>query len=281
VPQRRRGTVVWRVCHARAVCRVREGAQDARQRQIRGVLLRRYHTSVPHSREDAQASVGSRGTCLRRCALWTPVRCRTLVCARQGDIVLISKREFQDSKADVIMKYTAEEARELKKRKWLPENGARRQFSPVVCVCRRLCWRLCARASVRLSSPVFASLCVRQFASVIAVCRCLCACVRGEPAKINDPTAEGGPGGDGDGKASFEFADFDVRQIRRVCHCVHGAVLRLQISRMGWVICRLCVGLCVAGCRRRRDLKCVSRTLHPYVAFQRVAYPCGLTIDVY
>lgn len=67
-----------------------------------------------------------------------------------GDIVLVSLREYQDCKADVIMKYTAEEARELKKRKWLPDN-----------------------------------------------------------VKINDPTAEGDAGADGDGKASFEFADFD------------------------------------------------------------------------
>lgn len=32
----------------------------------------------------------------------------------QGDIILLSLRDFQDDKADVIVKYTADEARSLK-----------------------------------------------------------------------------------------------------------------------------------------------------------------------
>jgi len=32
----------------------------------------------------------------------------------QGDIILLSLREFQDGKADVIVKYTADEARNRK-----------------------------------------------------------------------------------------------------------------------------------------------------------------------
>jgi len=32
----------------------------------------------------------------------------------QGDIILLSLREFQDGKADVIVKYTADEARNCK-----------------------------------------------------------------------------------------------------------------------------------------------------------------------
>lgn len=32
----------------------------------------------------------------------------------QGDIILLSLRDFQDDKADVIVKYTADEARNLK-----------------------------------------------------------------------------------------------------------------------------------------------------------------------
>ena len=40
-----------------------------------------------------------------------------------SDIVLISLREFQDAKADVIMKYTADEARNLKVYKELPETA--------------------------------------------------------------------------------------------------------------------------------------------------------------
>src|SRR5688500_18889494 len=41
----------------------------------------------------------------------------------QGDIILISLRDYQDAKADVILKYTTEEARNLKAYGELPENG--------------------------------------------------------------------------------------------------------------------------------------------------------------
>lgn len=37
--------------------------------------------------------------------------CCTQVWINQGDIVLLSLRDFQDDKADVIVKYTADEAR--------------------------------------------------------------------------------------------------------------------------------------------------------------------------
>ena len=40
-----------------------------------------------------------------------------------GDIVLLSKREYQDGKADVIFKYSYDEARELKAMGELPESG--------------------------------------------------------------------------------------------------------------------------------------------------------------
>lgn len=40
-----------------------------------------------------------------------------------GDIVMISLREFQDEKADVILKYTADEARQLKAMGEIPDNG--------------------------------------------------------------------------------------------------------------------------------------------------------------
>ena len=39
-----------------------------------------------------------------------------------GDIVLVSLREFQDSKADIIWKYTPDEARSLKAYGELPAN---------------------------------------------------------------------------------------------------------------------------------------------------------------
>ncbi|KAI8324374.1 nucleic acid-binding protein, partial [Martensiomyces pterosporus] len=48
---------------------------------------------------------------------------RKKVWINQGDIVLISLRDFQDDKADVIMKYTADEARALKQYGELPENA--------------------------------------------------------------------------------------------------------------------------------------------------------------
>eukprot|EP00002_Diphylleia_rotans_P005990 TRINITY_DN1523_c0_g1_i1.p3 TRINITY_DN1523_c0_g1~~TRINITY_DN1523_c0_g1_i1.p3 ORF type:complete len:135 (-),score=37.50 TRINITY_DN1523_c0_g1_i1:303-707(-) len=41
----------------------------------------------------------------------------------QGDIVLISLRDFQDGKADIILKYSADEARSLKSLGHLPENA--------------------------------------------------------------------------------------------------------------------------------------------------------------
>jgi len=47
---------------------------------------------------------------------------RKKVWVNLGDICLISLRDFQDEKADVILKYTAEEARNLKTYGELPEN---------------------------------------------------------------------------------------------------------------------------------------------------------------
>jgi len=47
---------------------------------------------------------------------------RKKVWVNLGDIVLISLRDFQDEKADVILKYTAEEARNLKTYGELPDN---------------------------------------------------------------------------------------------------------------------------------------------------------------
>lgn len=40
----------------------------------------------------------------------------------QGDLILVSLRDFQDEKCDVIMKYTADEARSLKAYGEIPEN---------------------------------------------------------------------------------------------------------------------------------------------------------------
>lgn len=47
---------------------------------------------------------------------------RKKVWINQGDIILLSLREFQDDKADVIQKYTNDEARNLKAYGELPET---------------------------------------------------------------------------------------------------------------------------------------------------------------
>ena len=47
---------------------------------------------------------------------------RKKVWVNQGDIILIGTRDYQDSKADVILKYTSDEARRLKAQGELPDN---------------------------------------------------------------------------------------------------------------------------------------------------------------
>lgn len=48
---------------------------------------------------------------------------RKKVWVNQGDIVLLGIREFQDDKADVILKYSSEEARKLKAVGELPDTA--------------------------------------------------------------------------------------------------------------------------------------------------------------
>ncbi|KAF1808862.1 nucleic acid-binding protein [Eremomyces bilateralis CBS 781.70] len=48
---------------------------------------------------------------------------RKKVWINQGDIILLSLREYQDEKADVIHKYSVDEARKLKLRGELPEEA--------------------------------------------------------------------------------------------------------------------------------------------------------------
>eukprot|EP00455_Lapot_gusevi_P051115 TRINITY_DN754_c0_g1_i1.p1 TRINITY_DN754_c0_g1~~TRINITY_DN754_c0_g1_i1.p1 ORF type:complete len:136 (+),score=46.88 TRINITY_DN754_c0_g1_i1:50-457(+) len=48
---------------------------------------------------------------------------RKKVWVGQGDIVLIGLRDFQDNKADVILRYTADEARQLKAMGQLPDTA--------------------------------------------------------------------------------------------------------------------------------------------------------------
>merc|ERR1712087_237334 len=47
---------------------------------------------------------------------------RKKVWVNQGDIVLVSLRDFQDEKGDIIVKYTSDEARNLKTYGELPEG---------------------------------------------------------------------------------------------------------------------------------------------------------------
>lgn len=48
---------------------------------------------------------------------------RKKVWINQGDIILLSLRDYQDEKGDVILKYTADEARQLKAFNELPETA--------------------------------------------------------------------------------------------------------------------------------------------------------------
>jgi len=47
---------------------------------------------------------------------------RKKVWINQGDVILVGLRAYQDDKADVIMKYLADEARELKRIREIPDN---------------------------------------------------------------------------------------------------------------------------------------------------------------
>ena len=48
---------------------------------------------------------------------------RKKVWINTSDIILIGLRDFQDDKADVILKYTPDEARTLKNKNEIPEHG--------------------------------------------------------------------------------------------------------------------------------------------------------------
>ena len=51
-----------------------------------------------------------------------------------GDIIMVSLRDYQDDKGDVILKYTADEARQLKSSGQLPENGEWCQHQKHQCI---------------------------------------------------------------------------------------------------------------------------------------------------
>jgi len=70
-----------------------------------------------NGRLDAQCFDGTKRLCHIRGKL------RKKVWINQSDIILIGLRDYQDSKADVIMKYTADEARNLKTYGELPDTA--------------------------------------------------------------------------------------------------------------------------------------------------------------
>lgn len=55
---------------------------------------------------------------------------RKKVWINQGDIVLLSLREFQDEQADLIVKYNPDEARALKQQGELPESARINESDP-------------------------------------------------------------------------------------------------------------------------------------------------------
>lgn len=65
----------------------------------------------------------------RLCGIRGKMRKRVWI--SQGDIVLVGLRDFQDEKADVILKYNADEARNLKAYGELPENAKINESDPV------------------------------------------------------------------------------------------------------------------------------------------------------
>jgi len=77
-----------------------------------------------NGRLEAQCFDGEKRLCHIRGKL------RKKVWVNQGDIILISLRDFQDGKADVILKYNSDEARQLKAYGELPES-AKINESPV------------------------------------------------------------------------------------------------------------------------------------------------------
>ncbi|MBN3299154.1 IF1AX factor, partial [Amia calva] len=95
---------------------------------------------------------------------------RKKVWINTSDIILVGLRDYQDNKADVILKYNADEARSLKAYGELPEHGEP-LFSSLcppggMCVCSSVL-PLCRRVSTAPASRVW----VRAFAQGVGVRR--------------------------------------------------------------------------------------------------------------
>jgi translation initiation factor 1A len=79
--------------------------------------------SLRPSQVEKPASIDPSLTLLPLSFLFSLSRTLHQVWINQGDIILISLRDFQDEKADVIVKYTSEEARNLKTYGELPDTA--------------------------------------------------------------------------------------------------------------------------------------------------------------
>ena len=65
---------------------------------------------------------------------------RKKVWVNQGDIILLSLRDYQDEKGDVILKYSADEARSLKAYGELPETAKINETDTYVFFCFFCIW---------------------------------------------------------------------------------------------------------------------------------------------
>jgi len=69
---------------------------------------------------------------MRLCHIRGKMRKRVWV--NTGDIVLVTLRDFQDEKGDVVLKYSADEARQLKAMGEIPDTGKSSKYSFDSCV---------------------------------------------------------------------------------------------------------------------------------------------------
>jgi initiation factor 1A len=86
---------------------------------------------------------------------------RKKVWVNQGDIILIGLRDFQDSKADVILKYTSDEARRLKAQGELPDSV--RDGSEWMGLAQMQCGRWLCYFHFAARWPVAAAACALMF----------------------------------------------------------------------------------------------------------------------
>ncbi len=85
-----------------------------------------------------ESGEGAVGRCVCVCAPatpCTPTHVHPPTHKQQGDIILVGLREYQDEKADVILKYMADEARNLKAYGELPEHSMFLSACVSVCFC--------------------------------------------------------------------------------------------------------------------------------------------------